>query len=114
MGARQPGQDCRSPACPACRGRLILRRLHPVSAPGGRPNQSSGRGPAPVNARSAKLSTTHYDALPIPFMSAHVAPELLEIEPPNSPAPVEDAVAVLENLAPRVRQLEEEIAKVII
>lgn len=47
-------------------------------------------------------------------MSAPVETELLDIAPVRLIAPVEDPVAVLETLAPRIRQLEEEIAKVIV
>jgi len=46
-------------------------------------------------------------------MSAHVAPDILETES-AVPQMMEDSAAVLENLAPRLRQLEQEIGKVII
>ena len=47
-------------------------------------------------------------------MSAHIAPDVLENEVSVRPGGVEDPALVLEKLVPRLRQLEEEIAKVII
>src|SRR5579871_1178961 len=47
-------------------------------------------------------------------MSAHVAPDILEAEPTIRENPSQDPAAVLETFAPRLRQLEQEIAKVII
>ncbi len=47
-------------------------------------------------------------------MSAYIAPDILENEPITRPTAAEDPAAVLENLAPRLHLLEQEIGKVII